>query len=147
MAIHYCCMELTLRPNTGFVTLSRLPSPPNHGLGSLTFNDGCTNLPTTTSFLCRILRLLSHSLTLFFSDLLCSLLPFSDHAPEPGRTEVSLPQTFMSFSVMSSKARPSFPPTKKDWIKYGPLIARLYKEHTLEEVMAIMISNHGFRAT
>lgn len=37
--------------------------------------------------------------------------------------------------------------TKEDWIRHQELIGQLYRKRPLKEVMDIMASQHGFRAT
>jgi Fungal Zn(2)-Cys(6) binuclear cluster domain len=41
---------------------------------------------------------------------------------------------------------PLCPPTKSDWERFGPIIAQLYKDHSLKMVIFIVRDEYGFKA-
>jgi hypothetical protein len=69
----------------------------------------------------------------------------SELAPALIQPNAMLSEAYVSNGSRSS--RNTVHPNAQDWKRHQALIAKLYAEHTLPEVMKFMAGEHGFRAT
>ena len=61
-------------------------------------------------------------------------------------TLVELPNT-VEISNATNASSLSAWATKRDWIQHQSLIGQLYQDRTLSEVIKVMETQHGFKAT
>ena len=69
----------------------------------------------------------------------------SEPAPAPIQPNAMLSDTYVSNG--SRRSGNTVHPNAQDWNRHQALIAKLYPEHTLPELIKFMASEHGFRAT